>query len=428
MLGSAVQNVVALTDSVFLYHRSETDFAAIGFVGVFYLVIAAIGFGFSKGGQIMIARRAGEADATGVGKSFHAMLSFSMLLAIVMFFFMQYGAKYIFEFLVQSPAIYEKSLEYLEPRSYGVFFSYIGVSLIALYTGIARTTFIIIDTIILAVVNGILNYCLIYGHWGFPELGIAGAGWASTIAEGIAFAAFVIYMVFDKYIHRFRLFKVPRIRLKMVTQLLSISSPVVVQNIVGLGSWFVFFGLIENMGERELAISNIGRIVYLILSIPVWGYATGINTLVSQFIGMQKRQAVVPLILKTAKITLATTMAIALPVVLFPKIFLYPLFGGSSEVLLTEAQPVLLLLLVILGLFSFGGIYFNGLTGTGATGKALFVQVVCTAFYLAYVFIAVKVFHAGLLWVWGAEIVYWLVALGLTHLYIFSRSWYGTEV
>jgi Na+-driven multidrug efflux pump len=214
----------------------------------------------------------------------------------------------------------------------------------------------------------------------------------------------------------------------MVTQLLSISSPVVVQNIVGLGSWFVFFGLIENMGERELAISNIGRIVYLILSIPVWGYATGINTLVSQFIGMQKRQAVVPLILKTAKITLATTMAIALPVVLFPKIFLYPLFGGSSEVLLTEAQPVLLLLLVILGLFSFGGIYFNGLTGTGATGKALFVQVVCTAFYLAYVFIAVKVFHAGLLWVWGAEIVYWLVALGLTHLYIFSRSWYGTEV
>ena len=44
MLGSAVQNVIALSDSVFLYHLSETDFAAIGFVGVFYLVIAAIGY------------------------------------------------------------------------------------------------------------------------------------------------------------------------------------------------------------------------------------------------------------------------------------------------------------------------------------------------------------------------------------------------
>lgn len=428
MLGSAVQNVVALTDSVFLYHHSETDFAAIGFVGVFYLVIAAIGFGFSKGGQIMIARRAGEADTEGVARSFRTLLTFSFILALGMFLFMQYGAEYVFRFFVQSDAIFQKSMAYLGPRSYGVFFSYLGVALIALYTGIARTAFIIIDTVILAVVNGVLNYVLIYGHFGFPELGIAGAGWASTIAEIVAFTAFVVYMFFDKYIRRFHLVNKPRLRLKLVGQLLGLSSPVVIQNIVGLGSWFVFFGLIENMGERALAISNVGRIVYLILSIPVWGYATGINTLVSQFIGMQKRQAVVPLILKTAKITLATTMIIALPVTLLPEIFLAPLFGGSDDTLLSDARPVLLLLVVILGLFSFGGIYFNGLTGTGATGRALFVQVICTAAYLGHVLIAVKVLDAGLLWVWGAEITYWLVALALTHIYLFSRSWYGTEV
>ncbi len=428
MLGSAVQNIVALTDSIFLYHLSETDFAAIGFVGVFYLVIAAIGFGFSKGGQIMIARRAGEADSEGVGKSFYAMLYFSVLLAIAMFFFMQHGAPYIFRFFVQSPAIYQKSLAYLEPRSYGVFFSYLGVSLIALYTGIARTAFIIVDTVVLAVVNGILNYVLIYGHLGLPSMGIAGAGLASTIAEGVAFTVFIVYMLSDRYIRRFRLSVLPPIRLKMIGQLLSLSAPVVIQNIVGLGSWFVFFGLIENMGEHALAVSNVGRIVYLILSIPVWGYATGINTIVSHFIGMQKRQAVVPLILKTAKITLATTMAIALPVALFPKIFLYPLFGGTDYQILTDARPLLLLLVVILGLFSFGGIYFNGLTGTGATGRALFVQLICTAAYLIYVLIAVQVVGASLLWVWGAEICYWIVALALTHWFLFSRSWYGTEV
>ena len=67
MLGSAVQNVIALSDSVFLYHLSEVDFAAIGFVGVFYLIVAAIGFGFSKGGQIMIARRMGEENYKEIG-------------------------------------------------------------------------------------------------------------------------------------------------------------------------------------------------------------------------------------------------------------------------------------------------------------------------------------------------------------------------
>ncbi|MDX1409209.1 MAG: MATE family efflux transporter, partial [Saprospiraceae bacterium] len=183
MLGSAVQNVIALTDSVFLYHVSETDFAAIGLVGVFYLIIAAIGYSFSKGGQIIIARRAGEGRPGQVGRTFYALLYFALALAAIMFCFMQYGGRWFFDMFVQSDAIFEKCIAYLQPRSYGVFFSYVGVCIIALYTGVARTSFIVIDTMILAIVNIALNYGLIYGKWGLPEMGIAGAGLASTIAE-----------------------------------------------------------------------------------------------------------------------------------------------------------------------------------------------------------------------------------------------------
>ena len=88
ILGSAVQNVIALSDSVFLYHKSNDDFAAIGFVSVFYLIIAAIGYGFSKGGQIIIARRMGELSYEGAGKSFVAMCYFEFFLACIMFLLM----------------------------------------------------------------------------------------------------------------------------------------------------------------------------------------------------------------------------------------------------------------------------------------------------------------------------------------------------
>ena len=60
----------------FLYHLSELDFAAIGFVSVFYLIISAIGYGVSKGGQIIIARRVGENDDKEVGRTFYTMLYF----------------------------------------------------------------------------------------------------------------------------------------------------------------------------------------------------------------------------------------------------------------------------------------------------------------------------------------------------------------
>ena len=427
MLGSAVQNIIALSDSVFLYHLSEVDFAAIGFVGVFYLIIASIGFGFSRGGQILIARRMGERNPEEIGRIFYAMLYFEVGLAIMMFLFMQFGTGIFFAAFVNSDVIYTKSLEYIEYRSYGVFFSYAGVAIIALYTGVARTWFIIVDTLILAVVNIMLNYGLIFGHFGLPAMGIAGAGLASTIAEGIAFICFIIYILFDKKARLYHLFQLPKIDWPLIKVQLQMSTPIVAQSVVGLGSWFFFFGIVENLGERELAITNLVRMVYLVLSIPCWGFASGINTLVSNFIGQQKRQAVVPIIWKTAKICLGMTLVMALPVLLFPEYLLYPLLGSEDMSLIRDAQGTFYVLLGIISLFAVGGVFFNGLVGTGATLYGLKIQAMCALGYLIYIYVVVEYTNGGLEWAWASEIFYWIIMLSLTVWYLNGKKWYKLE-
>ncbi|HMQ48283.1 MAG TPA: MATE family efflux transporter [Saprospiraceae bacterium] len=428
MLGSAAQNIVALSDSVFLFHLGKSDFAAIGFVGVFYLVVAAIGYGFSKGGQIMIARRAGEGCLAEVGRTFYSLVYFELGLAVALFLFMHYGCDAFFALIVDSPLIHAKSLEYLEYRSWGVFFSYIGVAIIALYTGVARTAFIIVDTLLLGVVNIVLNYALIFGHWGFPAMGIGGAALASTIAEIVAFLVFIMYILLDKSARQYRLFVLPKVDWQLIKQQYQLSAPIVAQAIVGLGSWFVFFGLVENLGERELAISNLIRMVYLALSVPAWGFSSGINTLVSNFIGQQKRQAVIPIIWKTAKMCLLVTLLLSLPVVLFPEQALYPFLGGADMTLIGEAQPIFYILLGILGLFSVGAIFFNGLAGVGATRIGLKIQFVSAVGYLLYIYIVIHYTNGGLLWAWAAEIFYWIAVLVWTIFYLKSRDWYGLKV
>ncbi|MEN0006166.1 MAG: MATE family efflux transporter [Bacteroidota bacterium] len=428
MLGSAAQNVIALSDSVFLYHLSELDFAAIGFVGVFYLVIAAIGYGFSRGGQIMIARRMGEGKEEEVGRTFYAMLYFELALAFVLFLFMQYGADSFFSFFVESQSIHQKSLEYLDYRSWGVFFSYLGVAIVALYTGVARTSFIIVDTSILAIINIALNYGLIFGRWGLPEMGIAGAGLASTIAEVVAFIIFVVYVLLDKKANDYRLFQIPSIDFDLIRQQYKLALPIVAQAFVGLGSWFVFFGIVENLGERELAISNLVRMVYLMLSIPCWGFASGVNTLVSNFIGQGKKQVVLPIIWKTAKICWITTMLITVPVVLYPQQILYPLLGGTDAALIADSQVILYLLMVILTVFSVGGVYFNGLAGTGATYFGLKIQMVSVVIYLVYIYTVVNYSDLGLSWAWGAEIIYWIFIITVTVWYLRSGKWHKLKV
>jgi putative MATE family efflux protein len=428
MLGSAAQNVIALSDSVLLYHLSESDFAAIGFVSVFYLTIAAIGYGFSKGGQILIARRNGEDDIKAIGKTFYGMVYFELFLAVLMFLFMKFGGAFFFSLFVDSPVIFEKSLEYLDYRSYSVFFSYVGVSIIALYTGVAKTKFIIIDTLILASVNIFLNYGLIFGKFGLPEMGISGAGLASTIAEIVAFIAFLIYMFYDKMNIKIGLWKLPKLNTQIIKDIFSISSPIVFQGIVGIGSWFVFFGLIENLGERELAISNLIRMIYLVLAIPVWGYASGINTIVSNFIGRKKRMAVLPMINKTAKLSFWSTILFALPIVIWPEFILYPILGGPDTTLISDAQPIFYILLLILGIFAFGGVYFNGLTGIGSTLYGLKLQSICTVIYLVYIIVVIKFMNATLPWAWASEIIYWLSISAFSLKYLTSDEWHKLKI
>lgn len=425
MIGSAAQNIITLTDRVFLFYLSEDDFASIGFVSVFYLIVAAIGFGFSRGGQILIARRAGSGEYEEAGRMFHSVFLFELGLSLLLFLFMTYGCSYLFGYLVESQVVFDKSLEYLETRKWGVFFSYAGVALISLYTGIARPRFLIIDTILLAVVNIVLDYVLVFGLYGFPAMGIRGAGLASTLAEVAAFVAFVLYMLWDKGNRRYRIFRWPSINWQLIREQYKLSLPLVAQPLVGLGSWFLFMSIIENLGERALAITILVQMVYLVLSIPAWGFSAGVNTLVGGFIGHQKRMAVIPIIWKTAKFSFAVTLILTLPVVLFPHEVLYPLLGDERHDLITEAQPVLWVLAGIMALFSFGSVVFSGISGVGASAYALRIQLLTVVFYVAYIYVVVDFYSLGPAWAWAAEIFYWLICLSWSFYYLYSRKWFG---
>lgn len=425
MLGSAAQNIIVLCDNVFLYHYGEIEFGAIALVGVFYLVVASIGYGFSRGGQIIIARRHGENDVPGLRKAFHALFLFEVVISLLLFLAIQYGASYFFDFFVGSKEYYAKCLEYIYPRSYGIFFSYIGVSFIALYTGIARTRFILYDTLVLVVVNVVLNYVLIFGHWGFEPMGIAGAAWASTIAEMVAFAVFVAYMLTDRVANKFRFFKELSFDTSVIKNVYAISTPILLQSIFGLGSWFVFFSLVEkHLGGEALGTSNLVRNVYLILSIPCWGFSAGINTIVSNFIGQRKRYGVLPIIKKTALLNVGVTMLFAVPILLWPEFFLYPLFGKEDMTMIISAKPILYMLLFILAIFCVGAIFMNGMMALGNTMKVLYVQIYATGIYIVFSYMAIAYYKLDIFYAWASELIYWSFIFLACYLFIKSNKWY----
>lgn len=453
MIGSAVQNLITLTDTIFLGRVGEVELGAIGLVGVFYLMIASIGYSFSKAGQIMIARRVGRKELHQIGSITYSMAAFSLVLAFGLFLFMQFGADAFFGLFLNDQDIYRACIDYLSYRSIGIFFSYAGVIIVALYTGVGRTTVIIYNALVLGLVNTALNYGLIFGKWGLPEMGIAGAGLASTIAEGLAFFVFIIYILRDKKAREYGLFEMPEIDLRniplpantdeipldkiipikhtkidltIIKSQLKLSMPIVLQSVVGMGSWFIFFVIVEDMGKTELAISNIMRAVYLLFMIPCWGFASGVNTIVSNLIGKNQKEEVFAATTKTAFLCFVCTMLCTTTLWFFPEYVLS--ISTDDSKLVAAAAPLIPILSIVLAVFSIGAIYFNGLVGTGATNQALWLQIACVVLYLSYIYIVVHVLHAGLLVAWMAEFYYWVACFLLSIWYLRSRKWYTIKV
>ncbi len=423
MIGSAVQNSIALSDSIFLFYYDETDFAAIGLVSVFYLIVSAIGYGFSKGGQILIARKAGQSTTVGIGNTLANILFFQFITGLFIFALLYLGGKAFLSLFIDNPLILNKCWEYLSWRAWSIVFSYVGLGFIAFYTGISRTIFIMIDVALMLLVNVVLNYALIFGKFGFPEMGIRGAGLASAIAETIAFIAFLIYILTDKHRKEWNWKRFFNFDFSSFRPIFKIGMPVVAQMVIGLGSWFIFFAFIEGYGERALAMTNLGRIMYLFFSIPCWGYASGINTIASFLIGQGKSKEVLPVTRKTVLLALATTMILAAPVLLAPAYTLSFLSASDSYALIIESADILRMILLILALFCIGGIYFNGLVGTGDTMTGLYIQLFGVILYVIYLYIIVKVLTLPLIYAWTGELFYWATVIILTTLYLRSGKW-----
>ena len=187
--------------------------------------------------------------------------------------------------LVSSESIYEGTMEFLDWRIYGFFFSFVNVMFRALYIGITRTKVLTINAVVMALTNVILDYALIFGKFGLPEMGIKGAAIASVLAEASSILFFLIYTYISVDLKKYGLNRLRSFDPALLMRILSISCFTMLQYFLSMATWFVFFVAVERLGQRELAIANIVRSIYVVLLIPVNALATTTNSLVSNAIG-----------------------------------------------------------------------------------------------------------------------------------------------
>ena len=171
-LSLLAQNVINVTDTAFLGRVGEVELGAAAMGGLFYICIFTIAFGFSTGSQIVIARRNGEGRYADVGPVMIQGVFFLLVMATVLFGFSKAFAQPIMGVMISSDKILDATMEFLDWRIFGFFFSFVNVMYRALYRGITRTKVLTINAVVMAITNIILDYILVFGKFGFPEMGV----------------------------------------------------------------------------------------------------------------------------------------------------------------------------------------------------------------------------------------------------------------
>lgn len=426
ILSLLAQNIIGVVDTAFLGRVGEVELGASAIGGLFYHAIFMLGFGFGTGAQILIARRKGEGRLSHIGKIFdHTMYIFAGFSVAIIIFTLWLSPMFLGKFM-SSEAVFHASVRYLDYRIWGIMFAFTNVAFRAYYVGITKTGLLGWSAGIMAVVNILLDYAMIFGHWGFPAMGIEGAALASVIAEGVSAAFFIVATLANQSNKKYHIFKLPPFDKDIIRRTWSVSVFIMLQNFVSLSAWFMFFMVIEQTGERPLAISNIIRSLYLLLMIHVWSFSASVNSLVSQSIGEGNSDAVFPIINKVNKMGILISLVIISIALFLPETLLR--IYTNDQHLIDDAKPVLYIVIGALIPLAVSINWFSGVSGTANTKMALLIEVSTITIYLAYVFIITLVFKASLPVVWLSEYVY-VITLGLfSYLYLKFGKWRGMEI
>jgi multidrug resistance protein, MATE family len=433
MANSAVQVVLNLTDMWFVGHISTDSLAAVGIVQWMVIAVVLVIGGPATAVQTLAAHAHGARRYRRAAQSAWTALWLTLFAAPV---FMALGAAggHILAPFGFTPRIAALAQAFWFPRVGGATFGVAAFAMIGFFNGIGRPRVSFLVAISTAVANAVFNYIFIFRlGWG-----VAGAAWASNVAQAVGFAiAFHLFLkVPFRESHKSHLSWRPRMR--RIREQLSLGLPMGMMPAADILGFSVFQMMEVRYGTVAGAATQLVSVLTSVAYMPGIGIATAATTLVGQSIGAGDRDWAMRLgtrvILLAALVMggIGLALAIAGP-------WLIPLFAGSHDHNAAAAAALAMQLLWLAAAYQF----FDGLNlGSsmclrGAGDVRVPVALVFPVCWLVFLPLAhILIFAPGQGWFgflpqlgygarggWTAVLIY-IVLLGMTlYLRWRSRAW-----
>lgn len=281
-----------IADTFFVGRLGTAEQGAVGFAGAVAWTLCSVVAGTLTAVQIFVAQHVGAGSGAKAGRVTWQGIAIAGIAAVPVLVIGLAGESILGAFHIH-PTLLPHAVTYFRIRLLGAGATFVALACENYLRGIGDTRTPMVIALLANLTNIVFDYLLIFGHAGFPRMGVAGAAWA-TVGSCVLQAVILFWIFLRRGRKEGHLpERVVRPSAPEMLRLLRVGVPVGLQWVLDMGSWTAFTTIIAGLGEVQAAANQVAVSILHLSFMPGYGISVAATTLVGQYLGSGNPRAAI---------------------------------------------------------------------------------------------------------------------------------------
>jgi multidrug resistance protein, MATE family len=416
--------VMNFIDRMFLLWHSTDAMAAAMPAGMLHFALLCLPLGIASYVNTFVAQYHGAGRPERIGPAVWQGVRLG-LLCVPLYLLLIPLAPWFFHVVGHKPELANLEAIYFRTVAFAAGGEVIAAALSAFFTGLGVNRVVMVVDSLASLMNIVLDYGWIFGHFGLPALGIEGAALATVVSLWFRVVAYAVWMMRPKYRRPYHLWTGRAFDVPLFRRLLQYGGPNGLQLLVDVAGFTVFLLLVGNLGPEAMAATTLAFNVNAMAFVPMLGLGIALTTLVGRQLGHNRPDLAARATwtsLWMAEIYMGTMAAFY---VLLPDVLLWGHAAGTTPEQFDQLRVTTIILLRFVATYclfdALNVVFAATLKGAGDTRFILVALLAISPASVAIVWAGIRYGQWGLMSCW-VVITIWVSALGLA---FFARFLHG---
>ena len=387
----------------------------------------------SVGTQALTARRIGERDDERAGQVMFNSLVLALVSSVVLAIVSWLAVPAVFPLVNGDPDVVRLGVPFLRWRMVGVVSMVTTISYKSWFDGLGRTRVHMTVSIVMNIVNVVLNVGLVFGRLGMPQMGVEGSGLASCLSSYLGLLLMVGWSLRREFRERYGNYSLSALSRRQIGQIARLSLPSGIATVFVMSGFGLFMKIVSELDARAGhgpiyggATANLITILLLCFT-ACMAYGTATATLVGQSMGAKEPDLAARYAWEAVKIGVYGTIVLGAAILLFPDALMH--VYCKDEAVIAAARPILRICGVLLPVILAAIVLTQALFGAGNTKFVMIVEFFLHFFCLVpLAYICGVVLGWGMMGVWMGAFTYILLLCVIMGLKFGSGTWKAIEI